>query len=275
MNKLCPLITIVLLVSGCGYSTKKEIYNPDYEPEISVFSVISTDNGDEFVIVEKTMRLNENDLNSASTIINDAQVFIKSGADNVQFRFYKRPGGSFWRDDYLSLGMYLDLNDQFRAETGRTYQLTVRVPDGRTVTGTTTIPAVPEITQPAPGAVLRKDNIKNTSIHWRDHPNATGYVLFFYLETRYGGERIGILSDQFVYEPPATLSDIDDYLLVNDVVPLSDIATIKIAALDQNLYDYASKSGLASLIGTDLRLLRNGIGAFGSYSVDSVKVRLE
>jgi len=253
---------VVLLISGCGYSTKKEIYNPEYEPEISVFSVISTDNGDEFVIVEKTMRLNESDLNSSSTIIDDAQVFVKDGTENVQFRFYKRPGGSAWRDDYLSLGIYLDLNNELRAETGRTYQLTVRVPDGRTVTGSTTIPPVPEITRPAQGTALRKDNIKNTSIHWRDNPNSTG-------------EKINILSDYFVYEPPATLSDVDDYLLVNDVVPLSDTATIKIAALDQNLYDYASKSGLASLIGTDLKLLRNGIGAFGSYSVDSVKVRLE
>ena len=99
------------MISGCGYSTITEIYDPDYTPEVTVFSIISTDESNEFVIVERTMHLNEDDViissvtNSSSTIIDDAEVYIICGVDTVQFTFYKKPNNNIWDTDYLSKGM--------------------------------------------------------------------------------------------------------------------------------------------------------------------------
>jgi len=276
MNKILFVIFILLLISGCDFSAVTETYNPDYTPEISVFSVISTDESDEFVIVERTYRLNEDyDINSLITIIDDAEVYIICGEDTVQFTFYRRPQSNYWDSDYLAKGMYLDLNNKFCAKAGKTYQLVVKVPDGRTITSSTTVPAIPTISQPAPWTLLQKETIKNTSIQWENSLSATGYVVYFYIENSNSKEKINILHDHFIYESPTTLSDLDNYLLVNNVIPLSNIATIKIFALDQNSYDYVSKSGLASWIGTDLKIVQGGIGAFGSFSSDSVKVRWE
>jgi len=281
MNKIHTIVLILFIVTGCDFSTKKEIYNPDYTPEISVFSVISTDESDEFVIVERTMQLNEDDViissltNSGTTIIDDAEVFIINGTDSVQFTFYKRPDSNIWDTDYINKGMYLDLKNEFRAEPGKTYKLLVKIPDGRTVAGSTTVPEIPKITQPAPWTLLKKETIKKTSIQWENNPNTTGYVVNFFLENTQNKDQISILNDHFVYESPTSLSDIDEYYLFNDNAHLSKTATIKILALDQNSFDYARKSGLAALIGTDLKLLNGGVGAFGSISVDSVKVRWE
>ena len=180
-----------------------------------------------------------------------------------------------WDYEYINKGMYLDLNNEFCAEPGKTYQLVVKISDGRTVTGTTTVPEIPRISQPVPWTLLHKETIKETSIQWENNPTTTGYVVNFLLVSSSGKEKINILHDYFVTESPTTLSDIDDFLLVNNVMPLMKMATVKIYALDQNSYDYTRKSALASWIGADLKLLQGGVGAFGSYSVDSVNVRWE
>jgi len=161
VKKLYPFILILPLILGCGYAPTEETYNPEYTPELSVFSIISTDNHQEFVIVESTFRLNENDDKNSSKIIDDAEVFIISDTDTVQFTFYKNPQGK--DNEYLSKGIYLDLNNEFLAEAGKTYQLVVNVPDGRIVIGETTVPEIPTISQPAQWALLQAETISNTS----------------------------------------------------------------------------------------------------------------
>lgn len=273
-------LILILLFFSCDFSPVTENYNPDYTPEISVFALISTDDSNEFVIVERTMQVNEyyeaalSQTSLTKTIIDNAEVYLISATDTVQFTFYRRKNTNIWDQDYLSKGMYLDQAHQFRAETGKTYQLLVKVPDGRTVTGTTTVPAIPEISQPLINESLNRKTIKTTSVQWQNNPNTIGYIVNFYIKLLQTQEWINILTDHFVYESPTTLDEIDDYYLLNEHLAISSLATVKVLALDQNSYDYVRKSGLASLVGTDLQLLDGGIGAFGSYSVDSVRVRL-
>ena len=271
MKKQYTVILILTCILGCGYAPTEETYNPDYTPEISVFSIISTDNNQEFVIVEKTLQLNETDKDN-SKIIDDAEVFIISDDDTVQFFFYQIYSNE---DDYLNKGIYLDLYNEFLAEAGKTYRLMVNVPDGTTVTGSTTVPETPTIFQPAPGSILQKETIANTSIEFDDNPNTVGYSVNFIVEISGNNQKINILPEYYTNESPITLTFIDDFLLLNNVIPLRGIATIKVIALDQNSYDYLLKSDLASYIGTDLNILEGGIGAFGSFSVSSVMVRWE
>jgi len=271
MKKFFAIILMLTFSLGCGYAPTEETYNPDYTPEISVFSIISTDNDQEFVIVERTLQLNE-DNEYDSNIIDDAEVFIISEDDTIQFFFYKSYRNG---DDYLSKGIYLDLTNEFIAEAGKTYRLIVNVPDGTTVTGSTTVPATPTIFQPRHGTILQKETISNTSIEFNDNPNTIGYSVSFIVEISGSNEKINILPDYYTNESPITLTFIDDFFLLNNVIPLSGIATIKVIALDQNIYDYLLKSSLASYIGTDLNILEGGVGAFGSFSVASVIVRWE
>jgi len=278
MRKIIIIISMVFILCGCGYKTVTEIYSPDYTTEISVFSIISTDNGDEFVIVERTMQLNENDESipaGTNTIIDDADVYIIGNGDTVQFTFYREPENQYNNYTYSSKGMYLDVNNEFRAQPGKTYRLVVITADGSTVTGTTTVPDIPEISQPVQWSSLPKRDIKDTSVEWQDNPNTLGYKIDFIIEFGDYNEKLNISYDYFVTESPAKLWQIDDYFLLYNVLPLSSIATIRVIALDQNSYDYLTKSELATLVGTDLNLLDGGIGVFGSFSVDQVKILLQ
>ena len=69
MIKYCIICILGVIFSCTGFSPEPEIYNPAYTPEIMVFSVISNDESYEFVIVEKTFRINEYDERDNSSII--------------------------------------------------------------------------------------------------------------------------------------------------------------------------------------------------------------
>ena len=163
-------LVIFILISGCSFEGKTEIFNPDYNPKISVFGVISTDENQEFVIVERTLRLNEDDdtdvYGAVNPIIDDAVVQIIGNQDTVHFNFYKKEMDSLYSsDNYLYKGMYLDINNEFHAQAGWTYTLQVKIPDGRTVTGTTTVPYFPTITNPNTNDILYKQTIKETTVN--------------------------------------------------------------------------------------------------------------
>ena len=202
--------------------------------------------------------------------------------DTIQFTFYKKEMDSLYSPEkYLYKGMYIDRYNEFRAQAGQKYTLQVRVPDGRTVTGTTSVPNYPTINRPGTNEILKKQTIKETTINWVDDENTIAYLVEFYvtiIEDEYSYFNYNmhnILDDYLVYHSPATLKEIDLSFLYTSVIQLSDTATIKILALDHKLYDYATKSSMASLTGTDLNLLEGGVGVFGSISVDSVNVILE
>lgn len=285
MKKIGPL-TLILFLSGCtGFSPKTEIYNPEYTPELSVFAVISTDENSEFVIVERTMRINENEeWNSPgdpSLIIEDAIVKIISQTDTVQFTFYIKPvEQDYDADQYWYRGMYLDVNNEFKAQAGGTYKLLVQVPGGRTVTATTVVPECPKIMQPLSNSLLERETIKETIIRWQENSQTAAYLINFIIETKptyyegihYPAYRFNIVDEELVYDSPTTLKEIEDYFIHAPAGRFSENATIKITAMDRDLYDYALKNNLAALTGVEFNLVEGGVGVFGSVSVDSVNV---
>jgi hypothetical protein len=287
MLKYCLLIFSLLFILKCNIKT--ELFNPEYTPEISVFGIISTDGSQECVVVERTLYLNEDDSMDDSgqnpevnPIIDDAIVQIISEHDTVQLTFYKKaPDSLYSPDKYIYKGMYLDTRDEFKAQAGESYTLQVKVPDGRTVTGVTTVPTLPTISIPNSNALFNKKTINETRIEWLDDANTTAYIIQFYVtivKDEYGYflfKTHNLIEDNITYDPPATLKDIDDSFFNIPGIQLSDTATIKLLALDKNIYDYASKSSMATLTGTDLNLVEGGVGVFGSISSDSVKVILQ
>ncbi|HES58862.1 MAG TPA: hypothetical protein ENO18_00405, partial [Caldithrix sp.] len=107
MRRFLIMIIPVILLIHCDYSTITEDYNPDYQPELSVYSLISTDGSDEFVIVERTRLINEYDsLNGGNfTIIDDAEVLIINETDTCRFTFYKKsPSDTVPDESYLYKG---------------------------------------------------------------------------------------------------------------------------------------------------------------------------
>lgn len=284
--KKIGLLTLILFLCACeGFSPKVEIYNPEYTPEISVFAVVSTDENSEFVIVERTMRINEKDEwtkpGDPSLIIDNAIVKIISETDTVQFTFYRKSTQQpYDADQYWYRGMYLDLNDEFKAHAGNTYKLLVQVPDGRTVTATTIVPECPKIIQPLSNTLLKKETIKETIIRWNENSQTAAYLINFFVETKptyYEGEyypahRFNIINEELVYDSPATFEEIDYFFLHAPKARFSDITTIKITAMDRDLYDYTLKNNMAALTGVQFNLVEGSVGVFGSLSVDSVNV---
>jgi hypothetical protein len=287
MLKYCLFIFSLLFILKCNIKT--EVFNPEYTPEISVFGIISTDESQECVVVERTLYLNEDDSMDDSgknpavnPIIDDAIVQIISEHDTVQLTFYKKqPDSLYSPEKYIYKGMYLDTRDEFKAQAGESYTLRVKVPDGRTVTGVTTVPTLPTISIPRSNVLLNKQTLNETRIEWLDDAGTTAYVIEFYItiikdEYEYFSFKShNLIEDNITYDPPATLKDIDVSFFNIPGIQLSDTATIKVLALDKNIYDYASKSSMATLTGTDLNLVEGGVGVFGSISSDSVKIILE
>jgi len=121
MIRQCMICCSLLVLACTGFMPEPEDYNPDYEPEICVFSVISNDESFEFVIVERTLRINEHDgrnsgsINSVNPIINDAKVFILCDNDSVQFNFSDDWNENFYATYPYKGGMYIDTNNQFHA----------------------------------------------------------------------------------------------------------------------------------------------------------------
>jgi len=264
------IITTLLSIMGCGYDTIVESYNPAYNTELSVFSIISTDNNFEFVIVEETMALSEYNEEGNSQIVDDAEVFVINNLDTTRFRFYRDPNNYY---SYSGKGMYIDRNNEFLAVAGKTYKLLVKVPDGRIVTGSTTVPENPVISQPADLTIIPLENLNGTKIDWDDVPKATGYRINFIVEIPGYNEKINLLTDYYTAESHASLEYIDEFFLFNNYLPPTGIATIQVLAMDQNSYDYLLKNDLASYIGTDLNILEGGLGAFGSFSTDYVRIK--
>ena len=57
---------------------------------------------------------------------------------------------------------------------------------------------------------------------------------------------------------------------------LSDSATIKVAAVDANYYDYErSKNSLTELTGYRLQLIKGGVGVFGAINSDSIRINIK
>lgn len=283
MKILYSLLPFLLIVS-CAVS-EKEIFNPSYEPEVSVFGVIGNDPAYEFVIVERTLTLNEDYEDSTvqkSLIIRNARVLIASRDDTVEFHFWEDPSitSPDHPDFVMARGVYLDTENALSVKSDQTYALTVILDDGRCVTGETTIPKAPVIFDPSPSDTLNVSEICDKYIRWIGSSTTFAYLPQFLITTAYNIEMIGrpyqfnILSEINVLDEWVSLEPVYSFFKVENTSLFLPSATIKIIAMDQNMYDFTAKSGLADMVGQSLNLLEGGIGVFGSMSADSLCVRL-
>ena len=281
MKRLSLLIPIFSLMA-CTLP-KEELFEPDYEPEVSVFGVLSNDADYEFVIVERTLLLNEdfeNNDTQQSLIIDDARVFVIGATDTVEF-FFKQDKSVRGNDSEFTLarGAYFDSSHGLEVIPGERYSLSVELADGQCVTGETWIPSAPKIQKPKQASVLHIQEVKQDSIIWKGHPDDFLYLPRFLIPTwttDYADNPSEIVLLYNVSEEGTwtSLGPVYYFYQNNNPNKFQFSATIKVYSLDQNLYDYTQKSGLAELTGQSLNLVKGGVGVFGSMMADSVTVSL-
>jgi len=287
LKKLKWIPLILLLLFACnGFQPKEEIYEPDYKPQVVVFSLISPDKGYNYAIVERTLSLKEYDRisyggNSASSIIKDAVVKIIHDRDAVQLSFHQSQSSDdedYYYSDYFRRGIYLDKKNELVVKPGEIYRLRVELADGKVITGTTRVPKRPEIISPANYEHVSKYHPDQIVINWSDDAETAAYQMYFYLtwKSQYYAFRSNVLGNYIVTKPPVTPSEVLTERLANPYESYSDTATVKVMAMDRNYYDYKrSNSGFAGMSASTFNLLHGGLGAFGSASLDSVNIVLE
>jgi hypothetical protein len=138
---------------------------------------------------------------------------------------------------------------------GGTYHLRVVEPNGRTVTGRTTIPNAVPATAPAP--MLTIDRMRDTvSLQWPRVPGARSYQVF----VRSTADSYNVFADTSV-ALPGTAEDIDGH----PVAFVSGLThQLAVIAVDENYFDYYRRTADV-FTGTGLAMhLDGGIGVFGS-----------
>jgi len=139
---------------------------------------------------------------------------------------------------------------------GGTYQLRVVVPDGRTVTGRTTIPnAVPSATT-APTRTIDRDR-DTVSLQWSRVASARSYQVFI----RSAAGSYGLFVTDTSVVLPGTLQVLDNG---EDVFERRLTHQLAVIAVDENYFDYYHRtSDLFTGAGLVMHL-DGGIGVFGS-----------
>lgn len=287
LKELNWIALLFLFLFGCnGFEPKEEIYEPNYKPQIIVFSLISPEKGYNYAIVERTLTLEEYDRalysgNSASSIVKDAVVKIIHGQDAVQLTFHQSQnmgGEDYYYNDYFSRGIYLDKENELVVKPGEIYRLRVELADRKIITGTTRVPGRPEIITPESYEHVSKHHPNRFVINWRDDAETAAYQMYFFLtlKSRYYALRSNVFENYIATKPPVTPPEFLTERFANPYGSYSDTATVKVMAMDRNYYDYKrSNSGFAEMTGTTFNLLNGGLGVFGSVSLDSVNVVLE
>ncbi len=289
MKYLLYLYSCFLIISCDSFTPKEEIFQPEYTPELCVFGLLSSDSSQEFVVIERTLRLSEK-MNGMQKefIVDDAVVKVFNQTDTTDFTFVKgiNPYSThyYYEHDYSVDDMYIDLNQDFSAVPGQTYKLEIKTPDGHKISAQTTMPDIPQILSPSNMSRIERANLMELQVKWQESSSSIAYIVSFMVKYKssYPGSYdqpkwMNIYEDDYelYYDSPADLKNIDFNTLneLEDVI--SDTVMIKVEALDRMLYDYALKNEMASLTGSDFNLIEGGIGVFGSVSVDSVKVILQ
>jgi hypothetical protein len=164
MRKI-PLILIATFFMSCGDWGWQSVES-DHESTLNVFALLvaEPDSSYGFVIVNQTLRLQDiekvylgsdtvyygqdssedfyiDDVYKSGYDVLDATVIISHGDTN--WIFYDEPD-SIWYS-YDNESKYIDTTDTFHPIPGETYNLLVETPDGRSVSGSVTVPLRPNI----------------------------------------------------------------------------------------------------------------------------------
>lgn len=282
-NNHFSIFVLVALLFHCIPSP--EIYEPDVPTQIGVFGLVSPDSSYEFVIVEKTLTIDEYNRytyadDPMETIIRNAKVDVMTEQDTARFVLLASPfpASHFHYEDYYQNALYIDYHHHLNPGPGKRCWLRVTVPDGRIITGETCIPHPPRIISPKNGLHLRPEELANLQVAWEESPFAAGYKLFCIVSSSGGyNMRRDILNGLIVHHPPVNLGEKIPIKYLEEMGDaISDTLVLKIMALDRNYFDYLRTidSELIEMTGINLNIVKGGVGVFGSVSIDSINIIL-
>lgn len=138
---------------------------------------------------------------------------------------------------------------------GGTYQLRVVAPNGRTVTGRTTIPNAVPSTAMAPAQTINRDR-DTVSLHWSRVAGARGYQVFVSsIASTYS-----VFADTSVVLP-GTTKVLEDG---EDVFERRLTHQLAVIAVDENYFDYYHRTSDFTTATGLVMHLDGGIGVFGS-----------
>jgi hypothetical protein len=139
---------------------------------------------------------------------------------------------------------------------GGTYQLRVVVPDGRTVTGRTTIPNAVPSTAALPMQTIDRDR-DTVSLQWSRVAGARGYQVF--IQSTAG--IFSLFATDTAVVMPGTMQVLDNG---EDVFERRLTHVVTVIAVDENFFDYYHRTIDFSTSTGLVMHLDGGIGVFGS-----------
>jgi hypothetical protein len=205
----------------------------NYKAEVNVFALLLLNSEQTIVRVENTYR--SLDKVPADRGIQDAQVVIKSQNQQVQLA---HQGG----------GRYAETEEKLRLTPGVTYELTVRLADGREVEASCTMPAPPHITSPSDqGLVAAYESLR---VSWVCDDPAPRYM-------------VSLRGNINGYSAEASTDSLQmDFFPFYMAQP--DIYVLKVASMDRNYYEYSRMADDEEPIWH----VSGGIGVFGAMAYD-------
>jgi len=233
---------LILLVS---YSCVQGPTEPVYKPVPNVMCVLNPDYEIQRVYAERSYTILE-EPSPSDTLWIPSQVKICSDIQEVIFH----------EIEYRVYG-----SESLLVESGKTYNLEVTYPNGKKVTGSTTVPQRPRIITPADGDTVNPSQ----ELQW-ESKEAGGFLLHYKSSW----------AENMIPETlgPRTSIAIDSLCIKYIKVPPDSVEwlILRIYALDPNYYDYWKRVESNEPIEPGM-YLQSAIGVFGACVVsDSISV---
>ena len=273
----------------------------DHDPVLNIMGIISSDTlVESFVRVHRSLTMDEaRDSLVRDTIdgvqylyymprfvIRNANVAVSNQANSYTLEYQSFDPEDFdFEKPELQVGSYIYRGDDMNPQPGEIWTLSITTPDGKSVTGETTLPPKPEI---ADGALPDTFNV-NSVITMKFTPlddnvqiinigNLLSYFSPYYYDKDYGaGYSCGLTQEHTIWQGVDSLVYQREICNNSDADWDEDALIIHMLSMDQNYYEYFIKYGedpeySSLLIGSGGSGggfgLDGGIGFFGSIGID-------
>ena len=273
----------------------------DHDPVLNIMGIISSDTlVKSFVRVHRSLTMDEaRDSLVRDTIdgvqylyymprfvIRNANVAVSNQANSYTLEYQSFDPEDFdFEEPELQVGSYIYRGDDMNPQPGETWTLSITTPDGKSVTGETTLPPKPEI---ADGALPDTFNV-NSVITMKFTPlddnvqiinigNLLSYFSPYYYDKDYGaGYSCGLTQEHTIWQGVDSLVYQREICNNSDADWDEDALIIHMLSMDQNYYEYFIKYGedpeySSLLIGSGGSGggfgLEGCIGFFGSIGID-------
>ena len=273
----------------------------DHDPVLNIMGIISSDTlVESFVRVHRSLTMDEaRDSLVRDTIdgvqylyymprfvIRNANVVVSNQANSYTLEYQSFDPEDFdFEKPELQVGSYIYRGDDMNPQPGEIWTLSITTPDGKSVTGETTLPPKPEI---ADGVLPDTFNV-NSVITMKFTPlddnvqiinigNLLSYFSPYYYDKDYGaGYSCGLTQEHTIWQGVDSLVYQREICNNSDADWDEDALIIHMLSMDQNYYEYFIKYGedpeySSLLIGSGGSGggfgLEGCIGFFGSIGID-------